>query len=128
MAKILIVDDSETFLHRLEADLIACGHVVVKAVNGQLGNDIVESDSNIELVITDLNMPIRDGLTMAELINRDRKPRLPIIILSTMVNEELKTRGKAAGVRVWIIKPYSAKMLCQAIDLIVPARASSSGK
>jgi two-component system chemotaxis response regulator CheY len=87
----------------------------VEAVNGQ---DALEKlgSSKVEMVITDLNMPVMDGI---ELIRQMRKSIrykfMPILMLTTVSQEEKKLEGKQAGASGWIFKPFHASELIAAV-------------
>jgi len=108
MAQILVVDDSSTVRNELEGFLSQNGIQVTTAADGALGLEALKRDSNIKLIITDINMPNMDGLTMVEKIRNDLgNQTINILVLTTDNDPSLKKRGKAAGVRGWIVKPFN---------------------
>jgi two-component system chemotaxis response regulator CheY len=116
MAKsILLVDDAAVVRHIVSLTLRKSGYDVVEAVNGQ---DALEKlgSSKVEMVITDLNMPVMDGI---ELIRQMRKSIrykfMPILMLTTVSQEEKKLEGKQAGASGWIFKPFHASELIAAV-------------
>ena len=120
MAKILVVDDSATvraqvldfFLNNnLEADI---------AVDGEEAFARLSSDNDYRLALVDVNMPKLDGLTLAEKVQAELElDKLSIIILTTEFEAELKERGRRAGVRGWIIKPFNGERVIGAIRKIL---------
>jgi two-component system, chemotaxis family, chemotaxis protein CheY len=107
MAQILVVDDSATVRNEVSAFLTQNGLTVVTAEDGKDGLDKLQSDSAIKLVISDVNMPNVDGLTMVERIRSELgNTTVNIIMLTTESDPRMKERGKAAGVKGWIVKPF----------------------
>jgi two-component system, chemotaxis family, chemotaxis protein CheY len=106
MAKVLVVDDSSTVRNEVSGFLSAQGIDVDTAVDGVDGLAKISRDSELKLVICDVNMPNMDGLTMAEKV-RETGKHMPIIILTTESNPNMKQRGKEAGVKGWIVKPFN---------------------
>jgi two-component system chemotaxis response regulator CheY len=77
-------------------------------VDGKDGLDKLRADPAIKLVVSDVNMPNMDGLTMAEKIRGElRNTTVNIIMLTTENSPSMKERGKAAGIKGWIVKPFS---------------------
>jgi two-component system chemotaxis response regulator CheY len=110
MAQILVVDDSSTVRNEVSKFLRDSGFVVTEAVDGKDGLAKLGADSNIKLIITDVNMPVMDGLTMAEKIRSDLKnTTVNIIMLTTENSPSMKERGKAAAVKGWIVKPFNGE-------------------
>lgn len=108
MAKILVVDDSSTVRNEVGDFLKSHGLTVATAVDGKDGLDKLKSDPSIRLVLSDVNMPNMDGLTMAEKIRTEhRNAAVNIIMLTTENNPSMKERGKAAGIKGWIVKPFN---------------------
>lgn len=106
MAQVLVVDDSSTVRNEVSTFLTSHGIDVDTAIDGLDGLSKVDSDANIKLIICDVNMPNMDGLTMVEKIKASGK-ELPIIMLTTESNPSMKQRGKDAGVKGWIVKPFN---------------------
>jgi two-component system, chemotaxis family, chemotaxis protein CheY len=108
MAQVLVVDDSSTVRNEVCNFLRDNGLTVASAIDGKDGLDKLRSDSAIRLVVSDVNMPNMDGLTMAERIRADLKnASVNIIMLTTENSPTLKERGKAAGIKGWIVKPFN---------------------
>ncbi|MFZ3230786.1 MAG: response regulator [Pseudobdellovibrio sp.] len=117
MAKILIVDDSVTIRKVLRMILQAEGHEFIEAIDGIDGLAKFEENPGIALVLTDINMPNMDGLTMCERLRQTpRGKTVAIFVISTEGNAELKSRAKAAGVLAWMTKPPQADKLLSAVQ------------
>ena len=107
MAQVLVVDDSSTVRNEVCEFLKKNGLSVDSAVDGRDGLAKLQRDSQIKLIVTDVNMPNMDGLTMAEKIRSELKNHsVNIVMLTTENSQVMKDRGKAAGVKGWIVKPF----------------------
>ena len=120
MAKILIVDDSESQRTRLKTDLESGKHLVVEACDGHDGLEKLSQNPDVALIICDVNMPGMDGLTMCSKIHQLEKfSTLPIFMLTSEATAELKKTAKEYGVRAWITKPYVAIKLLEALEKVI---------
>jgi len=120
MAQILVVDDSATVRNEVSGFLSSNGFSVQTAIDGKDGLSKLKSDSGIKLVISDVNMPNMDGLTMAEKIRSELgNSTLNIIMLTTESDPRMKERGKAAGVKGWIVKPFKGAAVLPGIQKMV---------
>ena len=107
MAQILVVDDSSTVRNEVGDFLKKNGLAVALAVDGKDGLSKLQADSGIKLIVCDVNMPNMDGLTMAEKVRNELKnANVNIIMLTTESSSAMKERGKAAGIKGWIVKPF----------------------
>lgn len=115
MPVVLIVDDSATVRQQVRLALSTAGFEVLEAVDGRAGIEVVESRDDLALVITDVNMPRMNGIEMVtEIANRNLRPGLPMVMLTTEGDPALMQKAKAVGVAGWIIKPFQAPMLVAA--------------
>ena len=122
MAKILVVDDSETQRFQTRQDLERAGFTVVEASDGSEGLKKLEQNPDTGLIICDVNMPGMDGLTMcSKVFESGKHPGLPVFMLTTEASVELKQKAKAFGVRAWITKPFIAEKLIEAIRKVIKA-------
>lgn len=120
MAKILVVDDSETARVQVKMDLINAGHEVLEADNGIKGLEVLNTNKDVQLIISDVNMPEMDGLSMCEEISANSDlSKIPIIMLTTQCGDDMKARGKKNGVVAWINKPHKASSLISGIEKIL---------
>ena len=105
-AKILIADDSASIRKMLGIVLRGAGYLVSENEDGReaLNNAAVFLP---DLVITDLNMPVMDGVALiTELRTKPFGKCIPIIMLTTESQQEKKNLGRAAGATGWIVKPF----------------------
>lgn len=107
MAHVLVVDDSNTMREIVASFLSKNGFEVAVATDGRDGLIKLQKDPDIRLVLSDINMPHMDGLTMAEKIRNDLGNKdVRIVMLTTEDNPNMRARGKAIGVTGWIVKPF----------------------
>jgi two-component system chemotaxis response regulator CheY len=121
MAQVLVVDDSSTVRDEVAGFLRKSGLDVATAVDGRDGLAKLKADPKVKLVVSDVNMPNMDGLTMAEKIRGELGNKtVNIVMLTTENSPVMKERGKAAGIKGWIVKPFKGdaviatfKKLCE---------------
>jgi two-component system chemotaxis response regulator CheY len=113
---ILVVDDSSTVRRNVSIVLKRAGFEMAEAGDGQQGLAMVDSNRNIAMVISDINMPNMNGLDMVEKIkSKPENQSLPILMLTTEGQMELIRRAKRAGAVGWIVKPFNAAQLVQTV-------------
>ena len=107
MAQVLVVDDSNTMREIVSTFLSQNGFEVAVAHDGRDGLRCLQDDPGIRLVVSDINMPNMDGLTMAEKIRKDLgNTAVRIAMLTTEDNAGMRARGKDIGITGWIVKPF----------------------
>jgi len=117
---VLVVDDSEIMRQMVSYTLREAGFDVVEGENGQEGLDRLDSNA-VQLVITDVNMPVMDGITFVKrLRERPALKFLPVLILTTESQGAKKQEGKAAGATGWIVKPFEPNKLLKVIGKVLP--------
>ena len=121
MSNILIVDDSMTMRQMVNFTLTSAGHVVTEA--GNADEALLTAQSNrYDLVISDVNMPGRSGIELvAELRTLAAYKFVPIILLTTESQPEMKSKGRAAGATGWIVKPFDPEALLGVLRKVLPA-------
>lgn len=120
MAQILIVDDSSTVRDEVATFLKASGLNVTTAVDGKDGLAKLKADPGIKLVVADVNMPNMDGLTMVEKIRGELgNSTVNLVMLTTESSPNMKERGKAAGVKGWIVKPFKGEAVLATFKKLV---------
>ena len=122
MANILVVDDSSTVRDEVAGFLKRNGLDVATAVDGNDGLAKLKADPKIKLVVSDVNMPNMDGLTMAEKIRGQLGNKtVNIVMLTTENSPIMKERGKAAGIKGWIVKPFKGEAVLATFKKLVEA-------
>ena len=111
MAKILVVDDSVSMRKLVGTTLIEAGHEVVEAGDGCEALEIAKKEES-DLVITDVNMPNMDGITLVgELRALTPYKFTPILVLTTEVDDAKKADAKSKGATGWLVKPFDPDKL-----------------
>lgn len=118
-ASILTVDDSASIRVAIKIALTGAGYTVSEAGDGADGIRKANA-GKFDLIITDLNMPIMDGLTMIEELRKiPAHSGLPIIFLTTESDAGTKQRAKAAGATGWVTKPFEAENLVKIVKKVL---------
>ncbi|KKC35876.1 chemotaxis protein CheY [Devosia epidermidihirudinis] len=117
--RVLTVDDSRTILAMLHHTLSNAGFEVLQAEDGQQGLDVLRNEA-VDVVITDINMPVMDGIEFIKQVRATGLHQsLPILILTTETSQDKREQGKAAGGTGWIVKPFDPEKLISVIHRVV---------
>jgi two-component system chemotaxis response regulator CheY len=118
--KLLIVDDSTMLRDMLSYALNEGGYNdVTEAVDGVDGLQKAKL-TTYDLIITDVNMPNMDGLTLVSSLRElPEYASKPILVLTTERSDEMKAKGKAAGATGWIVKPFVPDQLLKAVNIVL---------
>ena len=120
---ILVAEDESTVIETLHASLEALGYRVVKAQNGKLALEILETRApDIDLVLSDVMMPEMGGIELFHAL-QNRQITLPTVLLSGHVMEDQLKTLRTQGLRSWLMKPPSLENLAQTL-----AQALASGR
>jgi len=118
-ARILTVDDSASIRLTTNVALSGAGYSVTEAINGAEGIQKATS-ATYDLIVTDLNMPVMDGLTMIrELRKIPSQMGIPIIFLTTESDGSIKEQAKAAGATGWLTKPFDPENLVKIVRKVL---------
>lgn len=118
-ANILTVDDSASIRLTTNVALSGAGYSVTEAINGAEGIEKATS-GKYDLIVTDLNMPVMDGLTMIrELRKIPSQMGIPIIFLTTESDGTIKEQAKAAGATGWLTKPFDPEHLVKIVRKVL---------
>jgi len=119
MATILAVDDSASMRQMVSFTLKGAGYEVIDAVDGVDALNKAKQKA-VNLVITDVNMPNMDGITLiAELRKLPNYKFTPLLMLTTESAPEKKQAGKAAGATGWIVKPFNPDQLLATVKKVI---------
>jgi len=119
MANILTVDDSPSIRRMVTYVLVEAGHEVAEGVDGEDGL-LVAQNSSFDLILTDINMPKMDGLTLvAELRKLPQYRFTPILVLTTETSQERKDASRSAGASGWLEKPFDPDKLLFAVTKVL---------
>ncbi len=118
--QILIVDDSESIRELVANTLLEAGYTVHKAINGVDALEKLKIHTQVNLVLSDLNMPVMDGLMLVKEVRALEKYKyLPIVILTTESEVQKKLQAKDAGATGWIVKPFDRDKLIKVISKVL---------
>jgi len=116
----LVVDDSPTMRKLVAAVMTEMGLEVREAGDGQEALRALE-DTSVQLIITDLNMPVMDGLTFIRQVRTRPGHRFtPILMLTTEGSDVMKDQGKSAGATGWLVKPFNPQQLTKVVGKVLP--------
>ena len=119
MITILTVDDSRSLREILGNILKSAGYAVVEAEDGIAGLELAQKQV-FDLVLTDQNMPGMDGLMLIEnLRTLPDYESTPILMLTSVTDNDMKQRGRAAGATGWMIKPIDPERLLLVLDGVI---------
>lgn len=117
----LVVDDSRTMRQMVAFTLTNAGFTVIEAEDGKDAVSKVAAGTKLDIVVTDLNMPEMDGITLIkELRQLTAYKFTPILMLTTESAMEKKKEGKEAGATGWIVKPFNPDVLLKTIAKVLP--------
>jgi len=115
--KILIVDDSVSMRQMAQIVLKQNGYEIVQAQDGK--EALSTFNEEIDVVVTDLNMPNLDGIELIKSIRGGSvNTRVPIIMLTTESEETKKQEGKKAGATAWLTKPFNKDALLKVLHKV----------
>jgi two-component system chemotaxis response regulator CheY len=118
--RILTIDDSKTMRDMLKLTLAHHGFDVIQAVDGEDGINVLSTE-DVDVVITDINMPKMDGYQVIEHLRKDRKyDDTPILVLTTESDRDKKERARGLGATGFIVKPFNPVSLIDAIHKVSP--------
>ena len=119
MATIMLVDDSRSIRELVSHTLKDAGHQVLQAENGAQGVEIA-SKSDLDLVLTDLNMPVMNGIECTRGIRAlPRHESTPILLVTTESQLKKKNAAKEAGANGWVVKPIPPQRLMQLVTKVL---------
>lgn len=117
---VLVVDDSTSMRQMVVFTLKSSGFSVLEGGNGKEGLQKLDGQK-VDLVISDLNMPVMNGFEMIKAIRAKPQYKFtPILMLTTESQESKKAEGKAAGATGWIVKPFDPKQLLAVVAKVLP--------
>lgn len=119
MATILAVDDSASMRQMVAFTLKGAGHMVLEAEDGQAALAAVRG-KKVDVVVTDVNMPRMDGITLVKSLRALPEFKFtPILLLTTESADNKKAEGKAAGATGWLVKPFNPDQLLATIKKVL---------
>jgi two-component system chemotaxis response regulator CheY len=116
MAKtILVIDDSASLRQVVKMALNGAGYDVIEAGDGQAALALLDG-RQVNMAVCDVNMPIMNGIEFVKAAKALPGYKfMPILMLTTESQDEMKEKGKAAGAKAWMVKPFSPTQLVNAV-------------
>lgn len=124
---LLICEDSPLLNKLIVNCLKAAGyHNLIHTENGQEAYDVIQDcimkdtlSDHVKCIITDIEMPVMDGHRLTKLIKSDPKTRdIPVIIFSSLINEEMRIKGESLGANAQLTKPEIANLVRTVDELV----------
>lgn len=114
---ILIADDSK-MINKLLTDTVSkAGYKVISVEDGEQSMNLILNGNNIDLLITDIEMPVRDGLESSRLIRKE-KPEFPIVVFSSLASDSLRRKVEKLKLNDMVTKPEIGQLVSR-IDSIL---------
>jgi len=118
---IITVDDSMSIRETVKMLLVSAGYQVFIAEDGVKGLAVCQQQK-ADLILSDLNMPNMDGITLIGKLRALPQYRFtPILMLTTESQEDKKVAGKKAGATGWIVKAFDPAKILAVVQTICPA-------
>jgi two-component system chemotaxis response regulator CheY len=122
--KVLVVDDTIIARRLLRLTLAGAGFDVVEAENGVDALAIL-AESEIEVLVCDVNMPRMGGLDLLELVRQQPKyADLPVVFLTVDEQKDLVARAKGGGAKAWVAKPFVPERLVALVRSLLTKQSS----
>ena len=114
MARLLIAEDDEAVRAFVSRALMIDGHDVVTAEDGANALDILAEDSKFDLLLSDIKMPVMDGIALALNVARDHD-HLPILLMTGYADQRERADGLEKIVIDVVQKPFSLAEIREAV-------------
>jgi DNA-binding response OmpR family regulator len=111
---ILVCEDNIMMQKTIELSLRKAGYNVFNAGDGFQGIKIL-GEEDIDLVITDINMPYTKGLELIRHVNTQMEKEIPVIVVTGITNEETRVHALELGARGYLTKPFDLNVM---IDMV----------
>ncbi|GAD19167.1 chemotaxis response regulator CheY [Helicobacter fennelliae] len=119
--KILVVDDSSTMRRIIKNTLQRLGYEdILEAEHGVQAWEILDSTQNVQVLITDWNMPEMNGLELVKKVRSDERYKdIPIIMVTTEGGKAEVITALKAGVNNYIVKPFTPQVLKEKLEVVL---------
>jgi len=119
--KLLVVDDSSTMRRIIKNTLARLGYKdVLEGADGLQGWDALDTNPDVEMLITDWNMPEMNGLELVKKVRADERfVDLPIIMVTTEGGKAEVITALKAGVNNYIVKPFTPQVLKEKLGAVM---------
>jgi DNA-binding response OmpR family regulator len=122
--RVLVIDDEPDVLLLCRVNLELAGHEVLEAPSGEQGLKLA-FDERPDLVVLDLMLPVKDGLSVLEdLLSDPRTSGTPVILLTAKTQLQDRLAGWRAGCAEYVTKPFSPGALVEMVERVVDVPAA----
>ena len=118
MKKILVIDDQQLYLNMVSFKLEKEGYTAVTAKNGEEAIHILESENPL-LVITDIQMPVKNGFDFIQYMREEKGSHIPVLVLSVETKDESKVKAIRLGANDYMDKPFKPNELVQRVNRLI---------
>ncbi len=113
--KLLFVEDEEDLLNIISSTLSKLKISFLTAKNGKEALGLIEKNNDISLIVTDINMPVMNGISMIKELRKTQKKDIPVVVMSAHTEKEYIDAVKELDVKEYMLKPFD---FFKFIDLI----------
>ncbi len=119
--KFLVVDDSSTMRRIIKNTLGRLGHKdILEAEDGAVAWKVMNENSDIDILVTDWNMPEMNGLELVQKVRAEEKYEdMPIIMVTTEGGKTEVITALKAGVNNYIVKPFTPQVLKEKLEAVL---------
>jgi two-component system, cell cycle response regulator CpdR len=125
MARILVAEDEASLREFVSRALTHHGHEVNVAEDGAMALDMLTKDPNYDLLLTDIMMPIMDGIALALKVTKEN-PDLKILMMTGYAAERQRAHNLDTLIHDVISKPFTLSEICEKVDEALGGNNSSS--
>jgi CheY-like chemotaxis protein len=122
VARILVAEDEEAVSDFLVRALESKGHTVNAVGDGAAALDALGAE-RYDLLLSDIKMPVMDGIALALAISRDQ-PKLPIVLITGFADQRERAHNLEALVHRVVAKPFSLDEICAVVDEALPTQGT----
>lgn len=115
---ILVCEDNIMTLRTIEFALKKAGYTVFKAEDGVQGIKVLDEEM-VDLVLTDINMPYTKGLELIRHINTNLEPKIPVVVITGITNDETRAHATELGAKGYLTKPFDLNVLVGTVGSIL---------
>lgn len=116
--RILVCEDNNLTLRSIELALKNADYDVITAVDGREGIKILEEEE-VDLLITDINMPYSLGLELVRHVNTQLENKIPVIIVTGITQHETEVHAVELGAKGYIRKPLDLEVLVDMVNKLI---------
>ncbi len=115
---ILVIDDDDRIRALIRDILLSAGHQVIEASDGESGMRYLEENGLVDMVLTDLGMPMKNGWEVSKWIKMNT-PQIPVILITGWGTNLDERKVKESGVDLIIGKPFEVSEILEAVRLFL---------